>query len=122
MRVGVGELVNVLVGVAVRVGVEVTVGVGDGVGDEARRGTDIQRPIQVQVPSVEIFGDVKPLARMKYMPGVAILKQKASAGGRGKPASSVLSTLIRTVEPSGAITSMTMSVPVILRSRNPVGR
>jgi hypothetical protein len=58
-----------------------------------------------------IIDDVNPLTRMKYVPGVEILKQNASAGGGGRPTLSVLSTCNSTVAPSGAIKSRTTSVP-----------
>jgi hypothetical protein len=58
---------------------------------------------------------VKPLIRMKYVPVVGTLKQNASAGGLGRPVSPVSSTSMRTVVPSGAITSITTSAPVGFR-------
>ena len=97
--------------------VGVTVGVGVGV--DAPRGGLQSATIRLYVP-VDIFVElVKPVTRMKYVPAVAMLKQKASEGGGGKPPLSVLSTEMSTVEPSGAITSTTTSVPVPLRSGSP---
>jgi hypothetical protein len=113
VRVGVfvWVFVAVFVGVFVGVRVDVAVRVGVGVGVGTAPGGLQSATIRLYGPVVVIIEDVKPVTRTKYVPAVAMLKQNASAGGAGRPTLSVLSTVIRTVVPSGAIRSMTTSVP-----------